>query len=433
MKKIIKLTESDLQDIVSRVISEQSQNTTYGKCTNSNTINVPRISVNIEDSQSGEPRKVDFDFTTYFGATKSSETYKSTLLQLKKQILAKLKNKKAIGNYYLELMDVKTVVGSASNYLNGPLKPTNAQDGTKMTTQLDDEQYKGLPGKGDRKWDDNKGYADSRWKNLLNYIKNSGKNIGFGVSESLSNPENISSIITDTGGCTDEKRDISKFNNPGQYVRVIGTIKLLTKKSSETDTKKTKGLKECAQGLTIVVGYFSTPTEVNGSGIPKNSEHHECDYATFTVSCNDIPVGISNMNNGKYSFKPNGRKKYHIGLNQDNVERVGPKSRGRTVYSIITVGNEELEKIISNSKNGNVKMSIKGTPNSALRPKGKTPGGTVHGDAPMVWAYVKNNITGEKRTVYGPKEPFSGKGDVSPDTKLPIGDFNPCIEVKVTT
>ena len=58
MKKIIKLTESDLQDIVSRVISERTiseqsppvpqqpkplQQTTYGKCTNTNDISDPLI------------------------------------------------------------------------------------------------------------------------------------------------------------------------------------------------------------------------------------------------------------------------------------------------------------------------------------------------------------------------------------------------------
>ena len=61
----------------------------------------------------------------------------------------------------------------------------------------------------------------------MNYIKTNGKKIGFRVTENLPKPTNILSRITDTGGCNDEKRDISKFKNPGQFVRVIGTIKLI--------------------------------------------------------------------------------------------------------------------------------------------------------------------------------------------------------------
>jgi len=438
MRKIIKLTELNLQDVVNRVITERIQlevneqsqptTTTYGKCTNSNTINEPRIRAKIKYNSNGDPRKVNFTFTTYFGATKSTEAYKSTLLQLKKQIFEELKSKKVIGNYDLKLMSVETVVGSASNYLNGPLKPTNTQKGAEISSnELDDVPYKSLPGEENSNWVTNKGYADSRWKNLLKFIKNSGKNLGFGVSEDLKTPSNIISRITDTGGCTDEKRDVNEFRNPGQYVRVIGTMVLIPKQLDDTDIEV---LTECAQGLTIVVGYFRQPTEVQEMTMPKNSRGHKCDYATFTVSCNNIPVGISNMNNGKYYNRR--IPEFTKGISQPNVKRKGPEGQGDTVYSVITVRKAELEKIIKGSKNGKVYMSIKGTPNTGLRPRdNRRPGGTLHGDAPMVWAYVQDAKTGEKRTVYGPKEPFGGLGDVSTDKVSSIGSFNPCIEVTI--
>ena len=444
MKKIIKLTESDLQDIVSRVISERTiseqspptdtpvpqqpkplQQTTYGKCTNTNDISDPLITSEIKSNKLGEPETVAFMFTTYFGSTQSSEAYKSTLLQLKKQILDKLKSGNIIGNYDLELMKVKTVIGSASNFFNGPLKPTNNQNGSEISpNKLEVEPYSSLPGDENSNWVTNKGYADSRWKNLLNYIKTNGKKIGFGVTENLPKPTKILSRITDTGGCNDEKRDISKFKNPGQFVRVIGTIKLIP---IELGTGDIITLTECAQGLKIIVGYFHQSRSIEGTKIPKNSKGHECDYATFTISCNKIPVGISNMNNGSGALLGKDPKGM-VGLEQSNVFRKAPKFKGDTVYSVISVGSDKLNQIIKKSKNGKIYMTIQGTPNTLKRPKTKG----LHGDAPMVWAFVDDKDTGEKRTVYGPKEPFGVKaGDVSPFLRKGMGSFNPCIEITI--
>ena len=261
---------------------------------------------------------------------------------------------------------------------------------------------------------------------MVSYINKNGKSIGFGVGKDLKAPKTTEFRITDTGGCTDEKRDSNKYKGPGQYVIVNGFIKLEPKPLDDGDIVK---LTECAEGLKIIVGYFNQNMNAMDTGIrmTKSSAKHVCDYATFTVSCNGIPVGISNMNNGNKRNNPQAK----VGLNQENVERRAPKGEGDTVYSLITVGKEQLKRIITNSKNGKVSMTIQGTDGTLLRPRNsQRPGGGYHGEAPMVCAYVEDE-DGSKRIVYGPKEPFGrGSGDVKPGVSKPMGSFNPCITIK---
>lgn len=79
-------------------------------------------------------------------------------------------------------------------------------------------------------------------------------------------------------------------------------------------------------------------------------------------------------------------------------------------------------------------MTIQGTEGTLLRPRSnQRPGGTYHGEAPMVCAYIDEEINGEttKRIVYGPQEPFGkGSGDVKPGVSKSMGTFNPCITIK---
>jgi hypothetical protein len=173
---------------------------------------------------------------------------------------------------------------------------------------------------------------------------------------------------------------------------------------------------------------------------------HSCDYATFTVYCNTVPVGIANMNNGEERLTGSNPKAM-VGLDQPNVfhrppqngtkivRKNGkniemPKGYGDTVYNVISVSDEKLQEISKKNKNGKIEMRIQGTPNTLLRPnRPGYQGGGYHGEAPMVCAYIIEERGGEieKRIVYEPNEPFNTQGDVPPKDAKSIGSFDPCV------
>ena len=447
-KKVIKLTEIDIENIVKKVISEQSES---DKCTGTNEVNSPFIKIieirytdkNGKFGTGGDiPTIVKFHLRAYFPTAGSSdEAYQDALSQLKQLVEDELSSKQLNDKYNLVLVRVNNVIGSASNYLNGPLQPTHRGGKPINSSILSSEPYVNLPKEGDRNWDKNKGYADSRWENMVSYINNNGKSLGFGIGKDLKAPKETEFRITDTGGCTDEKRDSNKYKGPGQYVIVNGLIRLEKEVDPEIEL-----LKDCAKGLKIIVGFFKEPETVDGIEIRKNvfkpNKGHACDYATFTVYCNGVPVGISNMNNGIGRLKGKDPKML-MGLKQKNVFYRAPKNGdkvmsngktsgyqgfGDTVYSVISVSEAKLDRIFQKSKNGKINMQIRGTNGSATRN-----GDKVHGEAPMVCAYTIEK-GGKTNRVYGPKEPF-GSGEASLNIPIgktaPIGSFHPCEPIAV--
>ena len=446
-KKIIKLTEIDIENIVKKVISEQTES---NNCTGTNEVRSPYIETEIrykdENGKFGTngdiPAVVKFKLKSYFPtATSSDKVYQEALSQLKQQVEDKLSSKDLIAKYDLVLVRVDDVIGSASNYFNGPLQPTHFGGKPIDSSKLSSEPYVNLPKEGDRNWNTNKGYADSRWGNMVSYINGNGKSLGFGVGKDLKAPKTTEFRITDTGGCTDEKRDANKYKGPGQYVIVNGLIRLEKEVDPEIEL-----LKDCAKGLKIIVGFFKEPETVDGIEIPKNTfepnKGHSCDYATFTVYCNGVPVGISNMNNGTgrldkkdptmlIGIKGQKNVLYRAPKNGDKVmtngKRSGRPGFGDTVYSVISVSEDKLDRIFEKSENGKINMSIRGTNGSATRN-----GGKVHGEAPMVCAYITEE--GKTERVYGPQEPFgSGRQSLNiPVTeKASIGSFDPCEPIEV--
>ena len=415
-KNIIKLTEADLENIVSKVINEQ-ESQSYGNCNGNNDIVEPKVQVKVQYNEYGKPRNVKFTIQSYFGTAKSSEeVYTDTLSKLKSTIFADLKSKDIKNeDYTFEIIEVNSIIGSASNFLAGPLKPTHDNNGKKMSESvLSQPPYNNLPGPGNSNWEKNQGYAESRWSNMLNYITTNSESLGFGAAENLGTPENVLTAILDTGGCIDEKRDISTFKNPGQQVRVTGTMRI---EPIREDI-------ECADGLTVIVGYFTSSTSVDGIKMPKNSAKHQCDYATFEVECNGIPVGISNMNNHMY-YKSNSR--FQIGMDEPGY--VGPRGAGGSAYTAIKVPYGKIVDIMDNSQNGVINMSMEGI---GVQAKRRTNEGIIegyHGEAPMVCAFVEDSDTGERRIVYGPQEPWinsPNKVTVPAGEKVSIGSFNPC-------
>lgn len=427
-KKIIRLTESDLENIVRNVLEQVSTESTYGQCDGNNSLTPPKVTTEII-TKNNIPSSVNFRIEAYFPTTESSEdVYKNSLLALKKQIDDKLSSLNIIAKYSYNLVEVTNVIGTASNYLNGPLKPTVYNNGNVIPeNKLNEIPYNSLPGEGDSNWNKNMGYAKNRWSNMLNYIKTNGDSLGIKVDSKLNGPSNIQSWIRDTGGCIDEKRDINNYPREGQSVLVLGKMNLIPEPTKEDDLDK---LLECAEGLRIVVGYFRTPQTIGGIDFPKNKKQHICNFATFKVSCNKVVVGISNMNNKLNEIQNTKSGVINIfkdytpaQIGKDEPGYHGPKENGGTVYTVIDVPTDKLKNILSNATHGQIHMFIQGHDGSYTR------NGKYHGDAPMVCAFVLDK-EGNKRIVYGPKEPFNSSGDVGGETRY-MGSFNPCIETKV--
>lgn len=455
MGKRINLTEQEISSIRGlypiankEVLNEQTTlekvKKSYGEpCNGNNQIEEPSMVVKIQYMEN-IPKRATFSLKAFFPSTKSGdEVYKESLLKMKEQIYADLRSNKIDDDYEISLIEIKSVVGSASNYLKGPLQPTHTNLGGRPmpSVRLEEEPYLSLPKEGNSKWNQNLDYAESRWKKMVSFITNNGDSIGFSIGKQFKEPTTIESRITDTGGCTDEERNVDVFKRPGQFVTIRGVVKLEKEVDPEIEL-----LKDCAKGLKIIVGFFKEPETVDGIEIPKNTfepnKGHSCDYATFTVYCNGVPVGISNMNNGKgrldkkdptmlIGIKGQKNVLYRAPKNGDKVmsngKRSGKPGFGDTVYSVISVSEDKLDRIFEKSENGKINMSIRGTTGSATRN-----GGKVHGEAPMVCAYITEE--GKTERVYGPQEPFgSGRQSLNiPVTeKASIGSFDPCEPIEV--
>lgn len=395
-------------------------------CTGNNTIDPPKI-VSLTQTKSTTGYK--FMAFVYFGSTESgTKLYEDLLTNLKSEVLklATPQQKQGLSDGTLELsiVQILNATSSASNYLNGPLNPTVWNRGGKITSG-----YEGtvtnikvpIKDSSHKDWKNNEVYAKNRWSNFSNWAKESGSKFGINFESNLSQVT-PGVRITDTGGCTDEQRDIQKYKKPGQYLFISGVVKFKRTKVPQISTTQ---LLECSEGLKIVVGFFSEPVTINSQvTMKKNSATHRCDFATFNVYCNKIYVGTANMNNDANRFSNNKAK---VGLNQKNVEHVAPQELGGTVYNTISVDGELLKKVIDKSKNGSITIEMKGTPNTLTR------GGKYHGDAPMVAAFTETG--GEIRTIYSSKEPYKsskGKGPiaVSGSEYQKIATFFPCNTVK---
>ena len=428
MKKNV-IFEIDRMKEMMGLINEQ---TTIGQCSGSNEISNPVVDV-LEMSQDGN--SVKFRLKGFFGASKTeSDSYTSMLTKLKNTIISKLDKASSPEGYELKFINIESAIGSASNYYNGPLRPTNDNKGKLMNLDVlyKQEPYKdirklhgGDPKKFDSDTETNMGFASQRVSKFLKHIQETADKTGISLSENFTQSK-ISPIITDTGGCIDEKRDSSKYPNPGQYVDLTGLVQIK------------KNPAKCLEGLKVVVGYFQSEKVVDGIKFGKNSKSHSCAFATFNIFANGVPIGISNMNNitEEYYNSDNRNPKIDWNVTRIGIQDTSTQKRfefiedgserekstkpfgkqGWTVYTVIDVPNDKLREIASKSTDGMVNLVMTPNSKSALRD------GKAHGDAPMVAAYKINN--GKVTVFYGPKEPYEGKGDVN--TAVQIGSFTPC-------
>jgi hypothetical protein len=405
----------------SKSLTEQT--TLYGVCNGNNNIRNPIVEITkfINASTQEKPFVgIAFNFKIFFGSTVSAtDVYNSTLNQLKEQIKSKIEADGLDPNQWdldkLSNFRLTKVVGSASNYLNGPLQPTVDNNGNPLDVSQD--PYSSLPSTG-RNYDNNFSFAQGRLNDFINFLN------GMSVESSVDNA-NITTVITDTGGCTDETRNISTYPNPGQYLEVSGRVNVIRKKPVVPGQ-----VIDCIEGLRIMVGYFKTAENIPNIGqVKSNSKSHSCDYATFTIFFNGVEVGISNMNNGDSFFMKNKTNDIMVGTSTaDNPyleDRRGPKFKGDTVYSILSIPLDKIKEILKTSEfqdTGKIKVTIKGTDGSR-----ENDGRGYHGDAPMVSIYTYKEESGPE-LIYGPKEPFEGGSPFTTGTKL-ITTFKPCDRV----
>jgi len=429
IKKLI-ISEEEKKDIkkLYGLITEQ-QESTYGQCNGSNEVSEPVIQI----LQMGEGNKVaKFRMKGFFGASRTSnDSYNIMLTSLKNQIVSKLDSESSPEGYNLEFVTIDSAVGSASNYYNGPLKPTYDNDGNEMSleTIMRKQPYKSIRnlhgGEAkdfDKNTETNNTFASQRVQKLLEYIRKTSDETGISVSEQFQSSDIITKI-TDTGGCIDEKRDTSKFPNAGQYVDITGTV------SIRPNPKK------CMEGLKVIVGYFAQSRKFNGILFPQQ-DGHGCVYATFDIYANGEYIGTSNMNNIPENAARKSETPFtgnwattQVGIEGPNQKRYVYQNDGKTssdpeigkvaytVFTEISVPTEKLKSIASKSENGIVNLTMKPNSKSALRD------GKAHGDAPMVAAY-KESGDGKITSFYGPKEPYEEGGDVT--GTVSIGSFAPC-------
>ena len=409
------ITEREKKNIRDLYSLNEDKDSTYGLCNGKNSISEPIIRLgNIK--KVGPFKTIPFRLKISFPATGSStQSFKTAIKKLGDEI------KKSVGdgdneNYTIILTKINTSVGSASNYLNGPLQPKNSNNGLKLSdaSLKTDKNFTNLPDKTTPQWKKNEGYAIQRVSKLIEFLKTNGKDYGFKVSNEFKRGTDYIRI-TDTGGCTDEERDTSNYPKDGQFVNVIGEVKL------EPTVNET--VLECSKGMGIIIGYFREGMDVKGFPIPSNNTNHNCDEATFSIYGNGTLIGYSNMNNNKvWKGTPYTPPKAKLkGTNRPNHEYYPAKRPGGTVYTIITPTEQQLKRISSgdSAKNGEIKLTMKGTP-------GTSTGSKYHGEAPMVCVYTQKEGE-ERKIIYGPLKPFADEDDfISGNTPKTLGIFNPC-------
>jgi len=347
-----------------------------------------------------------FSIRAFFPSTGSSDkVYGESLKTLKEQILSNIddKQKERInrGLLAISITNIKGIWGSASNYLNGPLVPTNWNNRSVINSGYEStvpEIKDKLKGKDTADWKKNLGYAKNRGKNFLNWVKTSGVKEGIRLNPNTEIPES-KAMIMDTGGCIDEERDISKYKNPGQNLLVYGNIQLIPIRKEFTPEET----KECLNGASISIGY-----------IPDGS--HTCDYALFYVYANGVEIGVANLNNGDGDVS--GRLSNSV--YSKNRKSDGKKGGKRSVEFVLN--DKQITEIAQKSKNGRVSLSIKGFSADWYRKNYNDSQGNTHSDTPTVVIKLNGEVKYNKK-------PQVKMNRVPNPTETIIFTFNPCMLV----
>ena len=391
------------------------KNTTTGGCSGTNTILAPISKL------WGNPEQRYFELKMFFNATGGDADFQKGFTDLKNKIMGELKSTDP-EKTEIKFNTILFVQGSASNYLNGALQPTNSNDGKKID---DFSAYTKFKGPTTNQYKTNLKYAETRWDNIKNYLTTNGKSLGFFIPSEITNVK-PSAYITDTGGCTDEERDSSKYPNPGQYAVIRGVYSLRPKKNDIIITK----MRSCINNLKVVIGYFNnkeSAVTVDDITVNLNTKTHGCANATFDVYCNDAFLATVNLNNGKYTNENPKTASMSIGANNSKnnvceVKYYPPTTPGGTVYSELTLTPKGIETLIEYGDGTKLNFSMKGRADANPRNEsGKT---YMHGEAPMVLVY--NKLDNGSRIIYH-KEPLTSQGfKVETGISVPLGTFEAC-------
>jgi len=405
MRKLINFDSKDFNEnitSVERLVEEKlrtsnllkEQNDDYCKGNN----DIEEVKITVKEQSRGN---YGFSIRAFFPATGSSDkVYTESLKKLKDEIISKLdeRNKKLVemGMIGLSMVQIYSIWGSASNYLNGPLVPTNwnnrstmNRDYKKSVPEIADK----LKDKSDTNWKNNLNYAKNRGNNFLKWVKNSGEKVGITLNPKVEIPESIFMIL-DTGGCIDEKRDTTKYPNSGQSLIVRGTIRLVP----ITKTFTVPEIENCLNNASITIGYVPDGT-------------HSCDYAIFNVFANDVLIGVANLNNGKLD---SAGKITDYTENRKSDGKVGGERSSEFVLT-----DKQIKEIASKSDNGKVSLSIEGFPTEWYDSKdGYDKGRPTHADTPTVVLKLDGKVKYNRK----PQVKLE-RGSV----KTPIYSFNPCL------
>ena len=202
------------------------------------------------------------------------------------------------GNMNITFAHIK---GSASNYFNGPVKPSHGND-QKTPRLKDDSFYTGSEEKNNK-------LALKRGQNLFLELQKKLPAEGVNISAKPKFEERI----TDTGGVYDEWRDVSKYPRGGQFVIVNATMEMIPLEIIEEI--------QCLTDMKVTVGYYAPMKGLDEQlakakgdyleRVKKSITHskkmnkgreglggHQCNQAKFAVWLNNAKIGVVNLNNG---------------------------------------------------------------------------------------------------------------------------------------
>ena len=202
------------------------------------------------------------------------------------------------GDMNITIADVKS---SASNFFNGPVKPTKSNTQKEPVIDKPDSYYTGNETKNNR-------LALKRGQNLFAELE---KKLPAKRINITAKPK-FTQVITDTGGEYDENRDVKKYPRAGQFVTIKATVELIPL-AIITQVK-------CLQGMKVTVGYYANINNIKkklekaqgnyktalqaavtySQNINKgrtSSSGHNCNRAVFWVWLNNNRIGKINLNN----------------------------------------------------------------------------------------------------------------------------------------
>jgi len=202
------------------------------------------------------------------------------------------------GNMNITIANVK---GSASNFFNGPVKPTKSNTQGEPVIDKPDSYYTGNESKNNK-------LALKRGQNLFAELE---KKLPAKRINITAKPQ-FTQVITDTGGEYDENRDVNRYRRAGQFVTIKATVELIPL-AIITQVK-------CLQGMKVTVGYYAnignlekklakaqggykvalqkaiTYSQSLNKG-KTSSSGHQCNNAVFYVWLNNNRIGKINLNN----------------------------------------------------------------------------------------------------------------------------------------